>query len=137
MCHGESGETDMPPVPGPNVPSADSVSDGKAPSLRLLGPIDGKPRSVGVIARKYSVMVTNLACSKSLAYLDRTIKGRPSPGTNGGEDIVGRFESGFGDERSESKGRIRLCNHSFQEIEAELAPGPALRAAVEPERPEE
>jgi len=44
----------MPPVPGPKDPSAASVSDGKAPRLRLLGPIVGKPFSVGVIARKKS-----------------------------------------------------------------------------------
>src|SRR5664279_1079368 len=72
MCHGESGETDMPPVPGPNVPSAESVSEGKAPRLRLLGPTDGKLSSVGVIARKYSLLVKNLACSKPLAYLGGT-----------------------------------------------------------------
>ena len=70
--HGESGETDIPPAPAPNVPSADSVSVGKAPSVRLLGPTDGKPTSVGVIARKYSVMVTNLGYSKPIAY----VKGR-------------------------------------------------------------
>jgi hypothetical protein len=64
MGHGESGETDMPPVPGPNVPSAESVSDGSAPSMRLLGPTVGTPFSVGVIARKYSRMLTIFARTK-------------------------------------------------------------------------
>ena len=86
----------MPPVPSPNVPSADSVSDGKAPSLRLLGPTDGKPCSVGVIARKYSVMVTNLGCSKPLAHLKARSSPGTSSGTNHGEDL--QFESCVGSE---------------------------------------
>jgi hypothetical protein len=61
--HGEFGEIDIPPVPGPNVPSGEFVSETRTPRLRLLGPVEGKPSDVGVIARKYS-MVASL-CSKT------------------------------------------------------------------------
>jgi hypothetical protein len=64
MRQGEPGETEMPPVPGPNVPSAESVSDGRTPSMRLLDPTVGTRFSVGIIARKYSRMLTIFARTK-------------------------------------------------------------------------
>ena len=69
---GASAHPSRSPVPGPNVPSVESVSDGRAPSMRLLGPTEGKPFPVGVIARKYSRMLMISACSTSLVYLCRT-----------------------------------------------------------------